>query len=154
MTTTQPTQETVSATDAQSVLFDRPASSYDYVGQDTEDDHHHYDRITNTIYVTRHAPEAFHPDHTDEPWIRVHGPSRHTEHLDEYDDRDVPEWITYVHSVRGWAEYPTPIRTRRIPTHLTLELERPVTPGDIERAYCELQSLVSRTNPAPEGEHR
>lgn len=27
---------------------------------------------------------------------------------------------------------------------LTLELERPVTPGDLERAYCELLEQVDR----------
>ncbi|MFC4990214.1 hypothetical protein [Saliphagus infecundisoli] len=154
MTTTQPTQETVSPPDAQPICFDRPTSAYEYLGLDTNDEHHHYDPIANQIHVTTSPPHEFHPDHTDDPWIRVHGPSRHTEHLGEYDDRGVPEWISYVHSVRGWAEYPTPIRTRRTPTHLTFELEHPVTPGDIERAYCDLQSLVSRTNPTLEGEHR
>lgn len=157
MTTTPTTHETVSdASTARPTLFERPLSSYDYLGQDAEHDHHHFDRLTNEIHVTHAPPTEFHPAHTDETWVRVHGPAQHTEALDEYDwdavDRGVPEWIAHVDRVRGWTDWPVAFGLRHTPDHVIVELERPVVPGDVERVVCTLRELTTTDSPTREGE--
>lgn len=82
---------------------------YEWLGQDTEGWHHHYDEDEETVYVTDERAEAFeHPDYFPY-WYRIVGTVDHVEHLSEHAEKDVDDWVQYVEYKRGWRSRPVNI---------------------------------------------
>ncbi|MFA9428394.1 hypothetical protein [Natronorubrum sp. A-ect3] len=111
MSATTTTQETISDAQQATIVLERSGSYYGYLGRDGEGFHHHVDKVTNTIYVTESRAERFLPSDAGLYWFRIRGPITHEEHLERYDDRDIPQWIAYVDSVRGWMDRPLNLQT-------------------------------------------
>ena len=110
MTSTTTTHETISDAQQTDIAFERSGSDYGYLGKDGEGYHHHVDKVTNTIYVTQSRAERFLPEGAALYWFRVRGEIDHVEELEQYDDRDIDQWVAYVDSVRGWTDRPLDLR--------------------------------------------
>ncbi|WP_436344053.1 hypothetical protein [Natronorubrum sp. FCH18a] len=106
MSNTPPTTVDVSDGDQNNIVLERSGSYYGYLGKDGEGFHHHVDERTNTIYVTQRRAERFLPDDAGLYWFRIRSPIDHIKNLEQYDDRDIDQWIAYVDSIRGWTARP------------------------------------------------
>lgn len=56
--------------------------------------------------MTQRRAERFLPDGAGLYWFRVRGEIIHVEALEQYDNRDIDQWVAYVDAVRGWTDRP------------------------------------------------
>ncbi|WP_207589449.1 hypothetical protein [Halomontanus rarus] len=155
MTTTTHAHETISDESIKGkITLERPRPAYGYLGRDGNDNHHHVDRATNTVYVTEHEYERFLPANAHTYWVRVRGRTHTVVDL-EFPPSNLGTWIDHVDSSVGWADQPVDLQALRrlrvesvrVPDKTiaaTFELKQPVPLGDFERACCALLEEVNQ----------
>ena len=92
-----------------------PSTQYSWLGEDETGQHHHYDKRTNTVYVTDDAADRVIPEGRATIHFRIDADDVDLEQdLEEHDAIDETThwfdateiWTDYVAGKRGWADQP------------------------------------------------